>query len=111
MRCPLYINPVLETLEAANLGVNIGPNNTGISCVADDVYLLSDEQIKLQGLLDICQHYGQSYRITYGANKTVISVVGSAIDRDYYEQIQPWRMDNLSVSFRENNDHLGLIVI
>ena len=53
----IYINPVLETLEAANLGVNIGPINTGISCVADDVYLLSDKQNKLQGLLDICQHY------------------------------------------------------
>ena len=106
----IYINPVLETLDRANLGVNIGPINAGISCVADDLYLLSDDQTKLQGLIDICQHYGQSYRITYGANKTVISVVGSATDMQYYEQIQPWRMDNLTVSVKENNDHLGLIV-
>ena len=44
----IYINPVLETLESADLGVNIGPINTGVSCVADDLYLLSDDQ-----------HYGQ----------------------------------------------------
>ena len=64
----IYINPVLETLESAGLGINIGPINTGVSCVADDLYLLSDNQIKMQGLLDICQHYGQLYRITYGAS-------------------------------------------
>ena len=106
----IYINPVLETLESAKLGINIGPINTGVSCVADDLYLLSDDQVKLQGILDICQHYGQLYRITYGASKTVISVVGSAADRQYYKDVQPWRMDNLPVSVKEDNDHLGLIV-
>ena len=46
----IYINPILETLESAELGVNIGQINTGISCVADDVYLTTDYQTKLQGL-------------------------------------------------------------
>ena len=106
----IYINSVLETLDAADLGVNIGPINTGVSCVADDLYLLSDDQVKLQGLLDISQHYGQLYRIKYGANKTVVSVVGSKADMQYYEDIQPWVMDNLPVSVKEDNDHLDLIV-
>ena len=106
----IYINPVLETLESADLGINIGPINTGVSCVADDVYLLSDDQIKLQGLLDIAQHYGELYRIEYGASKTVVSVVGSKLDMLYYEDIQPWVMDNKPVSVKEDNDHLGLIV-
>ena len=106
----IYINPGLDTLDSANLGVNIGPINTGVSCVADDLYLLTDNQVKLQGLLDIAQHYGQLYRIKYGASKTVISVVGSKRDMDYYEDIQPWTMDSLPVSVKENNDHLGLII-
>lgn len=63
-----YINPVLETLDSANLGVQIGPMNTGVSCVSDNIYLQSDDQVKLQGLLDISEHYGQLYRIKYGAN-------------------------------------------
>ena len=106
----IYINPVLETLENANLGLNIGPINVGCSCVADDLYLISDDQVKLQGLLDICQHYGQLYRIKYGANKTVVSVVGSKADMKYYEDTTPWVMDNLPVSVKEDNDHLGLVV-
>ena len=71
----IYINPILETLESADLGVNIGPVNTGVSCVADDVYLITDDQTKLQGLIDIAQHYGNMYRVEYGASKTIISVV------------------------------------
>ena len=78
--------------------------------MADDLYLMTDDQTKLQGLLDIAQHYGQQYRIEYGASKTVISVVGSKKDMEYYKHIQPWTMDNLPVSVKEDNDHLGLIV-
>ena len=100
----------METLENANLGINIGPINMSISCVAYDLYLITDDQIKLQGLLDIAQHYGQLYRIKYGASKTVVSVVGSKVDMDYYQDIQPWVMENLPVSVKEDNDHLGLIV-
>ena len=106
----IYVNPALETLESAQLGINIGPINTGLSCVADDLYLLSDDQTKLQGLLDIAQHYGQQYRIAYGASKTVISVVGSKQDMHYYKDVQPWTMDDLPVSVKEDNDHLGLVV-
>ena len=106
----IYINPALETLESAQLGVNIGPINTGVSCVADDVYLTTDDQTKLQGLIDIAEDYGQQYRIVYGASKTVISVVGSKKDMQYYKDIQPWTMDNLSVSVEDDNDHLGLVV-
>ena len=39
-----------------------------------------------------------------------MSVVGSKVDMDYYQDIQPWVMDNLPVSVKEDNDHLGLIV-
>ena len=71
---------------------------------------MSEDQTKLQGLLDIAQHYGQQYRIEYGASKTVISVVGSKQDMNYYKDVQPWTMDGQPVSIKEDNDHLGLVV-
>ena len=48
-----------------------------VSGVTDDVYPMTDNQTKLQALSDIASHYGQMYRITYGASKTKITVVGS----------------------------------
>ena len=81
----IYINTVLETLESAQLGVNIGPVNVGSCCVADDLYLLTDCQIKLQCMLDISQHYGRNFRYKFGTEKTVVSVVGSQQDMTYYD--------------------------
>mgnify|MGYP003326027405 FL=1 len=60
-----YNKPVLDTIEDASLGIWIGPINTGVSGVADDDFLMSDDPVKLQGLIDIAEHYGKRYRITY----------------------------------------------
>ena len=81
-----------------------------VSGVADGVYPITDNQTKLQALLDIAEHYGKMYRIEYGASKTKITVVGSEIDTDYYRDVSPWKMNNEVVKVVENNEHLGQIV-
>ena len=85
----IYINPALESLDQSNLGVWIGPINVSGTGVADDLYLTSDTQSKLQSLLDIASHYGFRYKIKYGASKTKITVVGSKIDMVYYSDTTP----------------------
>jgi hypothetical protein len=105
-----YNGPVLDTLEDVELGVWIGSVNTGVTGVADDDFLMSDDPVKLQGLIDIAEHYGKRYRITYGASKTKITVSGSAIDRQYYSDTTPWTMDGISIKVVEDNEHLGQIV-
>ena len=106
----VYIAPLLDTLDNANLGVWIGPINVSVSGVADDVYLMSDKQTKLQGQLNISEHYGKMYRIKYGASKTKVTVVGSEVDMNYFHDVKPWTMDNKEVQVTENNEHLGQIV-
>ena len=53
----IYINPWLDTVDSANLGVWLGPVNMGYSAFADEDYLMSDSQTKLQALLDIAACY------------------------------------------------------
>ena len=106
----IYIGPCLDTLEEAQLGVWIGVVNSGVSGVADDVYLCSDDPNKLQSLLDIAEHYGHFYRIKYGASKTKITVSGSDADIQFYADTQPWTMGGQKVEVVENNEHLGQIV-
>ena len=105
-----YNGPVLDNLENVALGVWIGPVNTGVTGVADDDFLMSDDPIKLQGLIDIAEHYGKRYRITYGASKTKITVSGSEIDRQFYSDTAPWTMDGTPIKVVEDNEHLGQIV-
>ena len=106
----IYINPLLDTMDSADLGVWVGPINVGHSSCADDVYPMTDNQHKLQCLLDIAAHYGKMYRVTYGAKKTKVTVVGSEVDMRYYSDVAPWTMDGQPVKVTENNDHLGQIV-
>ena len=106
----VYIAPLLDTLDRANLGVWIGNICISVSAVADDVYPISDNQTKLQALLNIAEQYGNMYRVEYGASKTKVTVVGSEIDMKYFEDIKPWRMNNNTVQVTENNEHLGQVV-
>ena len=106
----VYIAPLLDTLDSADLGVWVGPINVSVSGVADDIYPMSDKQTKLQSLLDIAAYYGQMYRIEYGASKTKITVVGSEIDTNYFRDISPWKMNDDEVKVVEDNEHLGQIV-
>ena len=106
----IYINPALEALDESSLGVWIGPVHVSGTGVADDLYLTTDSQSKLQALLEIAAHYGLRYKIKYGASKTKITVVGSQIDMKYYSDTTPWVMDSEKVKVVENNEHLGQIV-
>ena len=103
----IYINPLLDTVDSANLGVWLGPVNVGSSACADDEYLISDSQTKLQALLDIAEFYGSMYKVTYGAAKTKVTVVGSEGDMQYYSDITPWRLNGQTVKVTLDNDHLG----
>ena len=55
----------------------MGPINVSITGVADDLHLMKDTKSKLQALFKIAEHYGNRYRIKYGAAKTKITVDGS----------------------------------
>ena len=102
----IYIGPLLEAIESAALGVWIGPINVSQSACADDEYLLTDSQTKLQAMLGIAEFYGKKYDVTYGASKTKITVIGSEIDMKYYAELTPWRLNGMQVTVSSDNEHL-----
>ena len=50
------------------------------------------------------------YKVTYGAAKTKVTVVGSDIDMQYYSDTTPWQLDGQKVKVTVDNDHLGQVV-
>ena len=106
----IYVNTLLDTIESANLGVWIGPINVWQSACADNEFLMTDRQTKLQILLNIAEHYGQKYIVRYGAAKTKTTIIGSEIDRQYYSDLSPWVIYGKKVTVAEDNEHLGQIV-
>ena len=107
----IYNNPLLDMLDSASLGVQIGPElNSGFCACADDVFLMTDTQSKLQSMLDIANFYGVMYKVTFGAAKTKITIVGSELDRNYYSDVAPWRLGGEKVKVTDDNEHLGQLV-
>ena len=105
-----YVAPTLETLDKSELGLWIGPINVVVSCVADDILIMSDDQNKMQCLLDLAASCGKMYRIEYGASKTNITISGSETDRNYFKEVSPWQMNGDTVKVADDNEHLGLII-
>ena len=105
-----YINPCLTSSNSSMLGFNIGPFCITSVCIADDTYVLSDNPRKLQGAIDIISHYGRRYRLTFGAEKTKVTVTGSVHDMNYYKNIPFWTLNGDYLEVSENNEHLGMIV-
>ena len=105
-----YINPCLMTTNLSQLGFWIGPICVTCICVADDTYVLSNDPRKLQAIINIVRHYGRRYRLTFGADKTKITITGSKQDMAYYKDINLWSLGDTSLPVTENNEHLGLVV-
>ena len=105
-----YINPCLLATNSSELGFWIGPICVTCICVADDTYILSGDSRQLQAIIDIVGHYGHRYQVTFGADKTKVTVTGSKIDMSYYRDIQMWSLAGDTLPVTEDNDHLGLIV-
>ena len=85
-----YINPCLTATNSSQLGFWIGPICVTCVCVADDTYVLSGDPRKLQDIINIVGHYGKRYRVTFGADKTKVTVTGSKVDMSYYQDIKIW---------------------
>ena len=71
---------------------------------------MSNDARKLQGVIDIVGHYGKRYRLTFGADKTKVTVTGSKIDMQYNADTGFWSLYGEPLTVAEDNDHLGLIV-
>ena len=105
-----YINPCLTSSNSSQLGFNIGPICITSVCIADDTYILSDDPRKLQAAINIISHYSSRYRLTFGAEKTKITVTGSVHDMNYYRDIPFWTLNGHYIEVSEDNEHLGMIV-
>ena len=72
--------------------------------------MLSGDPRQLQGIIKIVEHYSKRYRVTFGADKTKVTITGSKQDMSYYSSVNLWTLDGVHLPVTENNEHLGLIV-
>jgi hypothetical protein len=68
----IYVNSLIEKVENADIGVDVGTNKLSMLLYADDIVLLADSQDKLQRGLDVLYEWCQSKHMMVNAEKSKI---------------------------------------
>lgn len=66
----LYVDELIKRLVLSDLGCHIGHMYTGCIGYADDFTLLAPSLGALQGMLNICQKFGEEFSVKYNSTKT-----------------------------------------
>jgi len=101
----LYINDLIEECINMNIGALIGNVNTSIIVYADDIILISPNDLHLQTLLDSCSVYGSRWLIKFNPKKSNILSFGSSMfDKRYFS------LNNSILNEVNEIEYLGFII-
>ena len=65
----VYVNDLIDSLRATNVGCSICNVFMGCIMYADDLILISPTVGGLQSMLTVCTNYGHSFDIVFNAKK------------------------------------------
>jgi len=77
----LYVDRLIESLEASDLGCHFHGVYVGCLLYADDIILMSASVVNLQKMLDICYTNGCVLDIQFNAKKSLLFLVGKSYSR------------------------------
>jgi hypothetical protein len=72
-----YIDELLEKCEKSGYGAKVGNHRINNISYCDDLILISPIGKQLQQLINICQEYGQEWKINFNPNKSIYMKFGN----------------------------------
>ena len=72
----LYMDVLIQRLEAQKVGCYVGHEYFGVLCYADDVTLIAPTASALQKMVLTCEEFGRDYDVLYNPNKSVCIQLG-----------------------------------
>ncbi len=86
---PIYIDELLNQLQASGIGCHIGHGHFRPLGYAYDLKLLCPGLRDLQKMVTICEQYGDRFRVSYNATKSLCITFDRAVDwkRKFIESI------------------------
>jgi hypothetical protein len=81
----VYINELLLDLERHDLGISIGNTYTGCPTCADDIVLLTSNQIELQEMLHAVDGYSKDHQFKLHPTKSK-TILKTSSKKGYYKQ-------------------------
>ena len=105
----LYINPLLDRLEASGLGLKIGNISVSNTACADDIALIISEiPVEAQTLVNMATDFAFMEGYQLQPTKSVAINVSSKKNQTYNSK-SPLQMGSNNMPFVDNTVHLGII--
>ena len=103
----VYVDSLLEMLEASGVGCYSGGCFVGAVCYADDIVLLAPCASALRVMLDICDTFASSHGLVFNAAKTQLICFRQRYTNTFPPQII---FNGSTLRFVEEVSHLGHIL-
>jgi len=75
----IFINDLLNELDKTDLGATIATIHIPALGFADDIVLVSDNPLKLQGLIDICYLWSRKNNMNFNIGKCKVMVLNGSL--------------------------------
>ena len=79
----MYMDILLERLEASGFGCHIGNQFVGAIAYADDITLMAPSSTSLKLMLDIVNNFGMEYSVKFNPSKSIYTVLGNTETPSY----------------------------
>ena len=104
----LYIDGLLPNLQLAGTGTHIGSMFLGSPTCADDVLLMSNCPIQLQGMLNLASEYSVGHKYEINPQKSVVTELVEEKQLFTVQENRTWHIGNNTVTCADDFTHLGL---
>ena len=98
----LYIDKLLLDLKQSSYGCHIGDTFTGVLSYADDIILICPSLRRINGMLQICAKFAETFSLTFNCKKSMYIKFGD--DGDVNEII---KFNDSQIPWVQEIKHLG----
>ena len=103
----LYLDPLLQSLQADGLGFSFGATYCGAPTCADDVFLIARSEWELQAMLDRAAKFANERRYILHPQKSCIMIIG-AQKLTPIPSLRKWTLNGKEVPIVDSLTHLGI---
>ncbi len=108
----IYIEDVIQQIEALDCGIKIGSISIDIILYADDILLVTDDKDKLRRMLNILTTYGEDNEIKFNGSKTTLMTYNKTMgDNDTQSKLRDsliqLKLSGEPISISNNMKYLG----
>jgi hypothetical protein len=104
----VFVNDVVQEMEATNLGISVNGVWVGIVIFADDMLLMADTEEELHAMMQVVEAIAARWHYEISDNKSHVMVTSTTSRASNFQPEEPFTFNNTPVSVVDFIKYLGV---